>query len=1110
MSYSQLILSDRPYGYWEYPQFSQKNLLTDNQYSLESSTSGWSAVDSNTSISRVTSDSYVGSASLLATANSTSEIETRVSSGSRIQIIPGVRYSMIARVKRVVGSRNASIRIEYYTTQNGSTLSEPVRSGEEFQLSDSEWTTIYHTDLVATPNDSDYFMSWGIITDSGDSGDTVLVDGIQFYEGTSYKLLDRARNNDSDVYESYHENIKPIIFGTSGATKLYSNSNIIIDNTDGLFISGAEGKSATLDFWFSIEKPPSYRHMLVSIGSFIQCYVERDRLFIEYDGEKQSIQVVDWESQHYVAILYSPGKVDVYLDDRVPASISLDQDFRFPDVAKTSILPSISFGPSSEPRNLIFNPSFNSNSTGWEGIGAGTSISVISSDSFSGPNCLEVTKSAIENSGVGSYNRTLVSQYEKYQASVYVKIPSGEDASTIQLRCTEYSTISSSTPVSVNIQDFYVSSASGWQRISLNFSINARTQYVDFEVVQPTAGNAGSKFLIDGALFEKSSHLMGWDELSDKSDPLLISSIGLYPYSINNSQISKRISYATNDISDLLSVRYFGDMLDPFYNSIYSILEVDVTNIKPSSEALLQNLIYTNNGLYMPKIQPISVISGPSGGYFNIDSLGIKFNGDCYAVVDKASTYFSPAYSTVRMQVDIDTSTGNGVILSISPVYGYYALLISKESNKIIGKLISDFDDSSPQELFSTATLSDDEYNIALNFVDRSMNVLVGAEEFNNIAIPTLGTPTEMYLGNIPGTGLGYPDYIRNFCIDAYTEFSNIDWYDPGIYMARFNENLNISQRAKFEYSIPKVEYAENSIVTFNEAGKADIIINDEYLDYPSHIPMNYASPDDISFIATSSTENAYTDAPKFNNIFVSAYGSLSINSSLGNFRISSEDYNPYIIKSIKSNVLSHDSNVGLRFIRGVSSGCAIDSPTSTTYQCLEFIFKIDKFPNRTETYTIFDLEGLTSTSLLYTDGGIEVNGSYQLFIDGLEITDPTLVNIVVGEFYHVVINFGSSIDRVIRIGTDKSSANGINGSIGKLSVYENSPPSISSFARDKYQDLIGKITYQLSGGSVSITDEPATTQEYYRDSNGEYYEMIQLPKVKFVVSSWEEIDLEN
>jgi hypothetical protein len=83
-----------------------------------------------------------------------------------------------------------------------------------------------------------------------------------------------------------------------------------------------------------------------------------------------------------------------------------------------------------------------------------------------------------------------------------------------------------------------------------------------------------------------------------------------------------------------------------------------------------------------------------------------------------------------------------------------------------------------------------------------------------------------------------------------------------------------------------------------------------------------------------------------------------------------------------------------------------------------------------------------------------------------------------------------------------------INGSIGKICIYENTPTDIASYVSDKYHDLIGRISRSISGGSISAKDESTTPQTYYR--NSEYFEMIELPKVKFVSSSWEEIDLVN
>lgn len=1115
MSYSQLILSDRPAGYWEYPQIGDLNLLTENQYSLETSTSGWSAVDSNTSISRTLSDSYIGDYSLSAVANSTNPIEIRISSGSRIEISPGVRYTMVARIKRVSGSRNASIRVEYFTTQNGSTLSESVRQGREFELSSTEWTTVYHTDIVGTPNTNDYFMSWGVITDSGSSSDEILVDGIQFYEGTSYQLLDRVSTNNANIIESSHQESKPIIFGTGGAMKLSEESFAAISNDYRVFISGSESKPATLEFWFTIEQPPSYRHTLVKIGNFLTCYIERDRIYIESNQKSASIQVADWDMQHYVAITYVNKKIDLHLDNRDPVSILLDESFSFSDISILSIPPTIIFGSPSAPRNLIQNPSFEQGDLFWSEKDNST-IQSISSDSFSGDSCVEVTKSSDNNSGLIYSNRITVKPYKKYYASAYVKIPSGAESASIRLACDEYEEYSGGTAIATHSESISVADSDGWTRVSLSFTPGIYTNTVELYIDQPTAGTSGEIFLVDAVLLEKSESLKDWDEKSDSSDPLFISSIAVYPYQINALQISKRMNYAMNDSMDALAIRNSADRIETQYSSVYATKEIDVTDLANKNEITLSNFIPSSNGLYMDKIDPVYVESGPSGGSYEISRYGVKLIDDSYIQIINASKYINTSSCTIRMQIDLDDTSGDGNILTISPIIGYYSFIVTKESNTIAGYILSDYDDASPTQLFASSTLTSGEYDIALNIGDLTLSALVGSEEFNDIDMPNIGIPPQIYLGSTPGLSNAVEDYIRNFCIDTYTEFSDIDWYDPGLYMLRFNGSFSVTQKATFEYVTTSLSSSNNSVITFNNASQPSLIVNNEYVYDPTYIPsISYSDPDVNSITAVLITENALIDSPKLNNLYLSSYDSDFIASSLSNYSLvpnvngSSQLINePYIIKTRENNVLAHDSNIGIMFVRGQSTGCRVIK-NSVDYECLEFIFKINKTPNAGETYNIFDLAGAT-IGLSYDDSGLTKYGTYDIYIDGQLTTNPSALNIYVGEIYHVFIDFGAQIDNDIHLGTDKNQSNCVNGSIGKITVYENAPNSLSTYVSDKYDDLLGRITHQISGGDIEMFDTSEDSPTYYRDDNNEYYEMLSLPAVKFVLSSWEEIDLDN
>lgn len=1117
MSYSQLVLSDRPLGYWESPSFGVENLLTQNQYSIETSTSGWSAVDSNTIISRVTSDSYVGSACLKAVANSATEaISTKISSGSRIQVYPGRRYTMIARVKRGQGSRNARIRIEYFTTQSGSTLSEQVRFSNEFEISSSEWTTIYHTDLISTPNDNDYFISWGVAsTDSGSVGDELLIDGIQFYEGSAYQLEDYVSTNNINIFEYEHKNIKPLVFGTDGCIKLLGQVSPSLENIYKLFISGTENKQSTIELWFAVEKPPAYRHTLLKIGTFLNCYIERDRIYIESSGKKESIQVIDWELQHYVAISYMNRKIDLYLDDRDPISITLDEDFRFNDLINTSLLPSIVFGPCSTPRNLLPNPSFETGTEFWESYGSGTSISINNSESYSGNNSMSISKSDLANCGLTLSDRQTIQKYQTYQLSAQVKVPSGQESSSIKLICKTYEGISATTVINTYEDSLTVSNSDGWQEVSLQFTPGHNENYAEIIIVDSTAGTSGQTFLVDAMLLEKSNYPVIWDELSSESDPLFISSIALYPFAINKKHITKRLDYARNDVSDNLAIRYSGDRINTDYNSVYSTKELDITELAKNDQVISQNLVYTNNGFYMPIVKPASVSYGLYGGSYDLDSTGISFSGDCYIDIDNVDKYFNTYSSTIRMQISLDSTSGGGVLLSITPVVNSYALVIKKENNKIVGQILNDPEDLSPTELFESDTLTTGEYNLAFNFTELALSAKVGAQEFNDIEIPNIQSYTDVILGNLPSSENAFPDKIRNFGIDPLTNFEDIDWYSPELYMLRFNGNLNVSQTGRLEYVATSLDQSNNSIITFNDASKPYLFVNDELITEPTNIPgINYSIPEPIIINAEVITEDAYTDNPKINNLFASSFNSNGLVSSLSNFILTpntdiSSNFlnNSYVIKSRDTNILAHDSNIGIKFNRGISTGCKIIK-NSSDYESIELVFKITKYPNSSEIYNIFDLSGITSTGLSYSDEGLNKYGTYDLYIDGQLISNLSDYEISVGEIYHIFVVLPEQTDSSIHLGNNKSSQNMMNGSIGKICIYENTPTDISSYVSDKYQDLIGRISRSISGGSIFATDEPAATQTYYR--NSEYFEMIELPKVKFVSSSWEEIDLVN
>lgn len=1095
MSYSNLVLADRPLGYWGGPSINRNNLLSNNQYSLETSTTGWTALD-NSSISRVTTSAWIGNASLQITPTSTSEAGFRVASGSRIQLSYGRTYTMVARVRNTSGSRTARIRVEYYTSQTGSTLSEIVRFGQTFTVSNSEWTTIYHTETLPTDTTTNYFMSWGVVTGTGLASDRILCDGIQFFDGPLYSIYDEQYSNDAQLRYLNYKNCKPIIFNGEPAVRLNKDAIIEISNPYKLFISGAESKTGSIDFWFTLEKPPAYRHQLLKISQFISCYIENDKIYIDYLGRRNFVQINNWSRQHYVNLVYSEKTIYMYVDDNLSTFIDLGSDFLFDRVSEF-ITPTIVIGPSSTPVNMINNPSFEQNTTGWALLNS--SIQSVTSDSFSGTRCLEVTKQAVSNSGVQSSDLISVIPYNKYSLSSYIKIPNTEELSTITLICEEYNSYSGTNLVKTTEKNLVISD-NNWNRVDLSFIPTVDTVAVKIKIIQKVSGTANKKFLCDAVLLEKSAFPSVWSETLEDSDPLFVSSIALYSYDIGDQRRLDRFAYATLDQDDLMAIEYGADRFSLNYSSELSESEINIISSENIFNSNLNNIIYGETSLSTPLLSNENIEIGTNGGDVLLNRKGIKFSGSAFLPLSQVNNYLNPVSSTIRMQTLFDTTSGDGVAVLIGGVLSSYGIALQKVSNKLRLVLITDPLEN-PSVLCETNTLSSGIKNIAINLNNRYISLKVDSEEFLDIEIPAISSSGGITIGNLPETSNAYPDYIRNFAVDELTDFSLIDWIRTGRYMLRFNGNLDVSQKSDFNYSSSSMISASNSIVSFNTSAQNEVYINGKFIKDVSNIPMlNYSNPEPVDISVVMETSNSAVDRKSLNNFYISTYNSDSILSSLSSFSLNknSSQNAPYIMNTISSNVLSHDDNLGIKFDKTISSGCKIVANNSSTYELLELVFKINSYPNSGEEYTIFDLAGVSDIGLKYSNGSIIKSGSFSTYLDGQLVNNIENSEINVGEFYHLILLFGAPTSSEIHLGTDKNIQNVLDGTIGKINVYVNSPQNLSDFCEQKFLDLIGVPFKSLSGGVANISDTSAS-QEYVRDSLGEYYQMRNLPKVKIV-----------
>jgi hypothetical protein len=179
--------------------------------------------------------------------------------------------------------------------------------------------------------------------------------------------------------------------------------------------------------------------------------------------------------------------------------------------------------------NLVVNPSFKTDATGWTGTGSAT-VARITTDAFFGSTCLQVTKAASSNSGAVISSRISVTAATSYAVAAYVKVPAGYETGVFQVNVAWYtaasggSLISTSSTVSAQVID-----GDGWVRLMGVFTAPALSLGALISVVQPTAGTASEIFYVDAVMFEAASYVGEYfDDITQAAENKYVN-LGLTP-----------------------------------------------------------------------------------------------------------------------------------------------------------------------------------------------------------------------------------------------------------------------------------------------------------------------------------------------------------------------------------------------------------------------------------------------------------------------------------------------------------------------------------------------------------------------------------------------------
>ena len=179
--------------------------------------------------------------------------------------------------------------------------------------------------------------------------------------------------------------------------------------------------------------------------------------------------------------------------------------------------------------NLIVNPSFKTNTSGWSVTGSST-IARITTDAFFGSSCLEVTKAAGANSGVAIASRISVTAAASYAVAAYVKVPAGEETGTFQINVSWYTALAGgsliSTTSTIGLEN---TPGDDWIRLMGVMTAPSLALGALISIVQPVAGTVSKKFYVDATMFEAATYVGEYfDDVTQAAENKFVN-LGLTP-----------------------------------------------------------------------------------------------------------------------------------------------------------------------------------------------------------------------------------------------------------------------------------------------------------------------------------------------------------------------------------------------------------------------------------------------------------------------------------------------------------------------------------------------------------------------------------------------------
>lgn len=590
-------------------------------------------------------------------------------------------------------------------------------------------------------------------------------------------------------------------------------------------------------------------------------------------------------------------------------------------------------------------------------------------------------------------------------------------------------------PDSLN-NSFYI--IAGYNNRSLSINVNGNDGvggYVkDTNSYFPDRNTSSIYFAIDSTTLNTSA-----------SKSFVIGNLALYRFPIDNSKKNQRMVWAFNNdkpafLSNVLGTSFFDLYENPLHvgSNEYISGKDFKTNIDTFNTSINYNDGITANSVnnislyYTDYINPASVSFSASG--VSIKNVGSLFMSDFGKIFSgyKSITINSQIYFTGNSSADYifslyDNNTSNYIVSTIEKT-GFYVKYYNAQNN------------SFSNLLYLNTTVNSGSYNFAFSHNSGSFYLYAtasngtGSITSTSSAQITINKSDVLEIANkISITSASVNSLFKNFGITytSYNDFSNFNFTENKMIMARFTNDLSVSRVATWTKLIPLSVYGQDIIgskITWDSMDNCLVQISYDgggnWNNVTRGAPLNslnygYAINDALLKITVPYEYAIESNYQSFSDLQIILYKDLSFFSRDNQYYMYSNADGSgsvsYTIQRMPSVINLRKSNFGITFdkVNGWPNGYS--TIVSSSYNspmnlyAMDFWVKYTSLVNSASQYIIDSEPGGANPSLFlgqntnallqYSTGSVYVNGQY--------VTSNSF-SLKSDDYYHIFYDFGN------------------------------------------------------------------------------------------------------